>query len=182
MESAWTSYKRMGEGELRDLEDGLKWLESQPYVDSSRILLSGWSYGGFMTLYAMTHSKSWAAGIVGAPVTDWRDYDSIYTERYMLMPQNNPDGYRKSSPRFDVDKLHGNVFFIHGTTDDNVHVQNTVQVAWALQQLGRPFEMMLLPRAKHSVREKKTVAFLQKTILGFVQRQLLAAPSQNPGS
>ena len=178
--SRWPVYKNFGEWELRDLEDGVAWLKSQPYIDGNRIMLSGWSYGGFITLYAMTHSKAWSAGMVGAPVTDWRAYDSIYTERYMLMPQNNPGGYRKSSPRFDLDKLHGNALFIHGTTDDNVHVQNTVQAAWELQQLGRPFEMMLLPRAKHTVREKKTLAFLQKTILGFVQRQLLAAGSQNP--
>lgn len=178
--SRWPVYKNLGEWELRDLEDAIAWLKSQPYIDGSRVMLSGWSYGGFMTLYAMTHSTSWSAGVVGAPVTDWRAYDSIYTERVMLMPQNNPEGYRKSSPRFDLANLHGNALFIHGTTDDNVHVQNTIQAAWELQQLGKPFEMMMLPRAKHTVREKKTLAFLQKTILGFIERQLLAAGSQNP--
>ncbi|MDP9192685.1 MAG: S9 family peptidase [Acidobacteriota bacterium] len=109
-----------------------------------------------------------------------RDYDSIYTERYMLMPKNNEDGYRKSSPRFDAAKLHGNLLLVHGTTDDNVHVQNTIQVAHELQQLGKPFEMMLLPRTKHSVTQKNTLAFMQKTMLEFVRRQLLAAPSQTP--
>ena len=105
MESAWTSYKRMGEGELRDLEDGLKWLESQPYVDASRVLLSGWSYGGFMTSYALTHSTMWSAGISGGTVSDWRDYDSIYTERVMLMPQNNPEGYKATAPRWAAKDL-----------------------------------------------------------------------------
>jgi dipeptidyl-peptidase-4 len=177
--SRWQVYKNLGESELRDTEDGITWLKSQPYVDGDRILINGWSYGGFMVLYAMTHSKSFAAGIAGGPVVDWRDYDSIYTERLMLMPDNNSAGYRKSSPRFDVGNLHGNLLLLHGTTDDNVHVQNTVQLAWELQERGKLFEMMLLPRTKHSVTDKKTVAFMQKTVLAFVRRQLLAAPSQN---
>jgi dipeptidyl-peptidase 4 len=178
--SRWPVYKNFGELELRDLEDSVAWLKSQPYVDGSRILINGWSYGGFMVLYAMTHSKTFSAGIAGGPVADWRDYDSIYTERYMLMPQNNPEGYRKSSPRFEAANLHGNLLLLHGTTDDNVHVQNTVQIAYELQQLGKPFEMMLFPRTRHSVTQKNTLAFMQKTILGFVRRQLLADHSQNP--
>ena len=104
-ESQWPVYGRLGELELQDLEDGVTWLKQQPYVDPSRIVLSGWSYGGFMTAYALTHSTSWSAGIVGAPVTDWRDYDTIYTERLMKMPQNNPDGYRRTAPRFAADQL-----------------------------------------------------------------------------
>jgi dipeptidyl-peptidase-4 len=171
--SRWPVYKNFGELELRDLEDSLTWLKSQPYVDGSRVLVNGWSYGGFMALYALTHSKSFSAGIAGGTVADWHNYDSIYTERYMLMPQNNPEGYRRSSPRFDLADLHGNLLLLHGTTDDNVHVQNTIQTAYALQQLGRPFEMMLFPRTKHSVTQKNTLAFMQKTILGFVRRELL---------
>jgi dipeptidyl-peptidase 4 len=175
--SRWPVYKNLGELELRDLEDSLTWLKSQPYIDGSRVLLNGWSYGGFMVLYAMTHSKSWSAGIAGGPVADWRTYDSIYTERMLLMPQNNPEGYRKSSPKFDLKNLHGNLLLLHGTTDDNVHVQNTVQVAYELQEMNRVFEMMLLPRAKHTV-VKKPLTFMQKVILEYVRRQLLAAPSQ----
>ena len=83
-------YKNFGELELRDLEDGLTWLKSQPYVDGDRIGLWGWSYGGFMTSYALTHSQSFKIGIAGGTVSDWRNYDSIYTERYMGTPQNNP--------------------------------------------------------------------------------------------
>ena len=107
VEAQWPIYGRLGELELQDLEDGVTWLKQQPFVDASRMILSGWSYGGFMTAYAMTHSTSWAAGIVGAPVTDWRDYDSIYTERYMKVPANNPDGYRRTAPRFAADRLTG---------------------------------------------------------------------------
>jgi dipeptidyl-peptidase-4 len=170
--SRWPVYRNFGELELRDEEDAIHWLKSQPGVDGSRILINGWSYGGFMVLYAMTHSTTFAAGIAGGPVADWRNYDSIYTERYMLMPQNNPDGYRKSSPRFAAKDLHGNLLLLHGTTDDNVHTQNTIQMAWELQQLGRTFEMMLFPRTRHSVTQKNTVLFMQKTVLGFVRRQL----------
>ena len=97
-ESTWPVYRNFGELELRDIEDGLTWLKSQPYVDGSRIGIWGWSYGGFMTSYALTHSQSFKIGIAGGTVADWRDYDTIYTERYMGTPQNNPEGYRKSSP------------------------------------------------------------------------------------
>jgi dipeptidyl-peptidase-4 len=171
--SAWAAYKNLGASELRDLEDGIAWLKQQPYIDGSRVMISGWSYGGFMTAYALTHSKQWSSGIAGAPVTDWRDYDSIYTERVMLMPQNNPDGYRTASPRFAAKDLHGRLLLIHGTTDDNVHVQNTLQFAYELQQLGIPFEMMLYPKTRHTVFDKKTQFHLQGVMLDFIRRQLL---------
>src|SRR5258707_3731327 len=96
--SAWPLYKNFGELELRDLEDGFAWLKSQPYVDGSRIGIWGWSYGGFMTSYALTHRPTFKIGIAGGTVADWRDYDSIYTERYMQTPQVNVDGYKRSSP------------------------------------------------------------------------------------
>ncbi|HYI13467.1 MAG TPA: S9 family peptidase [Thermoanaerobaculia bacterium] len=174
-EAAWPVHKDLGEHELRDLEDALAWLKSQPYVDGSRVLINGWSYGGFMVLHALTHSKSWSAGIAGGPVTDWRSYDSIYTERLLLKPQSNPEGYVKSSPRFHAKNLHGNLLMIHGTTDDNVHVQNTIQFAQELQKLNRPFEMMLLPQTKHTVTNRVTLRFMQGTVLDFVRRQLFPA-------
>ena len=100
-----------------------------------------------MTAYALTHSTSWSAGIVGAPVTDWRDYDSIYTERLMKLPKNNPDGYRRTAPRFAADRLNARMLLIHGTMDDNVHMQNSVQFAYELQKAGKPFEMMVYAEA-----------------------------------
>ena len=112
-----------GEVELRDIEDGVSWLKQQPYVDGSRIGIHGWSYGGFMTSYALTHSTSFVMGIAGGTVADWRNYDSVYTERYMGTPQDNPEGYRNSSPRFAADDLHGALLLIHGAIDDNVHVR-----------------------------------------------------------
>ena len=147
--STWPVYERFGELELRDLEDGLDWLTEQPYIDSARIGIEGWSYGGFMVSYALTHSKRWTMGIAGGSVTDWRNYDSIYTERYMRTPQNNPNGYQRSSPRLNADNLHGALLLVHGSMDENVHMQNTLQFAYALQQAGKQFEMMIYPKSRH---------------------------------
>jgi len=170
--STWPVYKQFGETELRDIEDGVAWLKEQPWVDGSRILLEGWSYGGFLVSYALTHSKTFAAGIAGGSVTDWGDYDSIYTERYMLTPQRNPEGYRKSSPRHAAERLHGRLLLLHGTMDDNVHAQNTVQFAYALQQAGKPFEMMLYPRSRHHVNDPELVWHMRQLMFDFALRTL----------
>ena len=170
VEAQWPVYGRLGELELLDLEDGVAWLKQQPYVDGSRMLLSGWSFGGFMTAYALTHSASWAAGIVGAPVTDWRDYDTIYTERYMKLPANNADGYRRTAPRFSADRLQGRLLLLHGTMDDNVHVQNSVQFAYELQRAGKPFEMMLYPRSRHGISDPRLNLHLRRLMFDFVMR------------
>jgi dipeptidyl-peptidase-4 len=171
-ESQWPIYGRLGELELQDLEDGIGWLRRQPYVDSSRILLSGWSYGGFMTAYALTHSTSWAAGIVGAPVTDWRDYDTIYTERYMKLPARNEDGYRRTAPRFAADRLHGRMLLVHGTMDDNVHLQNSLQFAYELQRAGKPFEVMFYPKSRHGVNDPWLNTHLRQLMFDFVMRSI----------
>ena len=170
VEPQWPVYGNLGELELRDLEDGITWLKQQHYVDPSRILLYGWSYGGFMTAYALTHSTSWAAGIVGAPVTDWRNYDSVYTERFMKTPQNNPDGYRRSAPRFAAANLHGRLLLIHGTIDDNVHSQNSEQFAYELQRAGKAFEMMTYPKSRHGLSDALLIRHLQQLIFDFVMR------------
>ena len=170
VESQWPIYQRLGELELRDLEDGVTWLKQQPYVDASRIILEGWSYGGFMTSYALTHSTSFAGGIVGAPVTDWRNYDSIYTERYMKMPQNNPDGYAATAPAKKAEKLHGRMLLVHGLTDDNVHVQNSVQLAYEMQKLGKPFDMMFYPRSRHGFTDARLTKHLRQEMLDFALR------------
>lgn len=172
-ESTWANYLRFGESELRDIEDGLAWLRRQPFVDGSRIGLNGWSFGGFMTSYALTHSKSFTMGIAGGTVSDWRDYDTIYTERFMRMPQNNPEGYRDSSPRFAAKDLHGNLLLIHGAIDDNVHPQNTLQLAYELQKAGKPFRLMLYPKSRHGVSDPALVKHLRSTMLAFIEENLL---------
>ena len=168
----WPVYGNLGEMELRDLEDGVTWLKQQPYVDPQRLLLYGWSYGGFMTAYALTHSTSWAAGIVGAPVSDWRDYDTVYTERLMKMPQNNPEGYRKASPRFAADRLHGRMLLMHGTTDDNVHMQNSVQFTYELQRAGKLFEQMFYARSRHAFGDPLLEKHRYQTMFDFVMRTI----------
>jgi dipeptidyl-peptidase-4 len=175
-ESQWTVYGNLGEPELRDLEDGIEWLKKQPGVDGSRILLSGWSYGGFMTAYALTHSTSWTAGIVGAPVTDWRDYDTVYTERLMKMPQHNPEGYRATAPRFAADKLHGRMLLMHGTTDDNVHFQNSVQFVYELQRAGKSFDLMIYPRSRHAVTDPLLNKHLRQTMFDFTMKTIGSPP------
>jgi len=176
VEAQWPVYGRLGEMELKDLEDGVSWLKEQPYVDASHIVLSGWSYGGFMTTYALTHSTSWSAGIAGGPVTDWRDYDTIYTERYMKLPSNNADEYRKTAPRFAADHLHGRLLLLHGTMDDNVHLQNTLQFVYELERANKPFEMMLYPRSRHGVSDPQLNLHLRRLMFDFVMRAITAAP------
>jgi dipeptidyl-peptidase 4 len=172
-ESAWPAYKRLGEAELADIEDGVVWLKKQPWVDAARIGINGWSYGGFMVSYALTHSTSFAMGIAGGPVTDWRDYDSIYTERYMLTPANNPQGYRDTAPRAAAARLHGQLLLVHGSIDDNVHPQNTMQFAYDLQRAGKPFRLMLYPKSRHRIADPYLVRHQRATMLAFVEETLL---------
>jgi len=170
VQSQWPVYKRLGELELQDLEDGLAWLTAQPYVDPDRVVMEGWSDGGCMTAYALTHSTGWSAGIAGGTVGDWRDYDTVYTERYMGTPQNNPDGYRRTAPRNAAADLSGQLLLIHGTMDDNVHMQNTLQLAYALQEADKPFEMMLYPRSRHGVTDPDLYLHLQRLTMDFALR------------
>jgi dipeptidyl-peptidase-4 len=172
LESTWPVYKNFGELELRDLEDGVTWLKSQPYVDGSRIGMWGWSYGGFMTSYALTHSQSFKIGIAGGTVADWRDYDSIYTERYMGTPQNNPEGYKKSSPVNAAKNLHGKLLLIHGAIDDNVHMQNTIQFIYELQKAGRQFQLMLYPKSRHGVTDPLLLKHMRQMMLDFIVENL----------
>jgi dipeptidyl-peptidase-4 len=172
VDPTWQVYKNFGELELRDLEDGVTWLKSQPYVDGSRIGLWGWSFGGFMTTYALTHSTSFKIGIAGGSVTDWRDYDSIYTERYMMTPQNNPEGYRRSAPQAAARDLSGKLLLIHGAMDDNVHVQNTIQFAYELQKAGKQFQLMLYPKSRHGVTDPLLVKQMRQMMTDFVLQNL----------
>ena len=166
--SAWPLYKNFGELELRDLEDGFAWLKSQPYVDGSRIGLWGWSYGGYMTSYALTHSQTFKIGISGGTVSDWRNYDSIYTERYMLTPQHNPEGYKKSSPVHAAKDLHGKLLLIHGAIDDNVHMANTVQFMYELQKAGKQVQFMIYPKSRHGVTDPLLVKHWYQMMTDFV--------------
>ncbi len=173
--STWPVYQNFGELELRDIEDGVAWLTEQSWVDPARIGIEGWSYGGYMTSYALTHSDSFVMGIAGGTVSDWRDYDTIYTERFMRTPQNNPDGYRNSSPRFNAADLEGALLLLHGTMDDNVHLQNTLQFVYELQQAGKQFDLMLYPRSRHGITDPEQNTHLRHKMLDFILEHLRPA-------
>ncbi len=166
--SAWSAYRQLGVPELKDIEDAIRWLTAQPFVDGTRVGISGGSYGGFMTAYAMTHSTLFSAGIATSSPTDWRDYDSIYTERYMGTPQDNPEGYDATSVVKAAKNLHGRLLLIHGTIDDNVHMQNSIRLVKALQDANKPFDFMAYPGFRHGVGARHyrrlTVDFMRDTM------------------
>jgi dipeptidyl aminopeptidase/acylaminoacyl peptidase len=129
-----------------------------------------------MTAYALTHSKLFAAGVATAAVTDWRNYDSIYTERYMNTPQENPKGYDATSVAKAAKNLHGRLLIVHGVMDDNVHVQNSLQLIQALQQADRDFEMMLYPQSRHGIVGRH----YQRLQIDFMKRTLKPDPGEAP--
>ncbi len=126
-------------------------LDQFPQLDRTRVGFWGWSYGGYFTLYALEHSDQFKAGVSVAPVTDWRNYDSIYTERYMGLPKDNEAGYKDSSPVNFAADLHGQLLEVHGTSDDNVHVQNTIQMVNNLIEAGKQFRLMVYPGKTHGI-------------------------------
>jgi dipeptidyl-peptidase-4 len=170
--STWTAYRQLGIQELKDIECAIDWLTAKPYVDAARIGMSGHSYGGFMTSFALTHSKRFAAGIAGAPVTDWHNYDSIYTERYMNTPQENPEGYAATSVVKAARNLHGKLLIAHGIMDDNVHIQNSVQLIQELELADKDFEVLVYPRSRHGILSPH----YQRVFVDFMQRTLRPTP------
>jgi len=163
-------HEQMGKIELEDQLRGVAYLKSLPYVDGDRLGIWGWSYGGYMTLYAMTHSDAFKAGISVAPVTDWRNYDTAYTERYMGLPSENEDGYRDSAPVNAAENLSGRLLLVHGTGDDNVHMQNAVHMTDKLVDAGKQFDQMFYPNQKHGIRNDRNHLF--KKMTEFLQMYL----------
>ena len=165
--------KELGKYEVEDQIQAAKQLGTLPYIDSSRIGIWGWSYGGFMSSNALFKGNDvFKMAIAVAPVTSWRFYDSIYTERYMTTPQENPSGYDDNSPINHVDKLKGDFLLIHGTGDDNVHVQNTMRMVEALIQADKQFEWMLYPDKNHGIYGGNTRLHLYKKMTNFIERTL----------
>jgi len=126
-------------------------LDQFPQLDRTRLAFWGWSYGGYFTLYALEHSDQFKSGVSVAPVTDWHNYDSIYTERYMGLPKDNEAGYKDSSPVNFAANLHGQLLEVHGTSDDNVHMQNTIQMVNNLIEAGKQFRLMMYPGKTHGI-------------------------------
>lgn len=145
-------FHNLGSSEVEDQRDGVRHLLSLGFVDPARVGIYGWSYGGFMTIRALEMApETFACGVAGAPVTDFRNYDSIYTERYMGLPADNEEGYAKSSAVQAADKLKGRLLLVHNLEDDNVLFQNTAQMAAAMERAGNQFELMVYTNKSHGL-------------------------------
>ncbi len=163
---------QFGRVELKDQLTALDQLyEKYPQLDRTRTGVWGWSYGGFMTLYSLTHSDRFKAGISVAPVTGWRDYDSIYTERYLSLPKDNASGYDDSVVNA-AGRLQGSLLLVHGTSDDNVHFQNTIQMTDALIKAGKQFRMMIYPNKTHGISGPTTRTQLFRMMEDFWNKEL----------
>jgi dipeptidyl-peptidase-4 len=149
-------------------------LEKYRQLDGSRVGIYGGSYGGFMVLYAMTHSDRFKAGVSIAPVSNWRLYDTIYTERYLGQPSANEAGYVGGSPTNDASRLSGALRIAQGTSDDNVHAQNTIQMTQALIKAAKPFELMLYPNKTHGITGYDAVNHLYHSIEDYFTGHLTA--------
>jgi dipeptidyl-peptidase-4 len=166
----------LGRVELEDQLAGVEYLKSLPFVDPGRIGITGWSYGGYLTLYAVTNAPGvFKAAVAGAPVADWKNYDSIYTERYMGTPETNPKGYDASSPLQKAAQLDADLLLIHGSADDNVHFANTMSFVAALVKAGKPYSLDVHPRQLHGFRPKEDRVARDRAVLGHFERTLLPA-------
>ena len=163
----------LGKYEVEDQIAAAKQLGQLDYIDASRIGIWGWSYGGFMSSNALFKGNDvFKMAIAVAPVTSWRFYDTIYTERYMTTPQENPSGYDENSPINHVDQLKGDFLLIHGSGDDNVHVQNTMRMVEALVQADKQFEWMIYPDKNHGIYGGNTRLHLYKKMTNFIHETL----------
>ncbi|MGH9658893.1 MAG: alpha/beta fold hydrolase, partial [Bryobacteraceae bacterium] len=170
----WESavFRNLGAKELEDQKEGLRHLESLGFVDPAKIGIYGWSYGGYMTLYALANApKLFRAGIAGAPVTDWRNYDTIYTERYMGLPDENAEAYKRSSPIHNAAAIEARLMLAHNFGDDNVHFQNLLQMIDALEKAGKQFELLIYPQKSHGVTGPARKHLLEG-MTGFFERHL----------
>jgi len=165
-------YRDIGLGVI-DQINGAKYLKSLPYIDGSRIGIWGWSGGGWMTCMAMTKGAGFfKTGVAVAPVTDFRNYDTIWTERYMDQPQDNEKGYDDSNPITYIDNYRSGLLLIHGTSDDNVHMSNTMQLAYALENARKPFDLMIYPKKLHGIGGINTRVHLFNKITEYILRNL----------
>ncbi len=163
----------MGDIEVRDQVDGVRWLVAQGLADYERVGVYGWSYGGYMTLMCMSRAPDvFRMGVAGAPVTHWDGYDTHYTERYMGTPRSNPDGYRESSAATHVESLRGKLLIIHGLIDENVHFRHTARLINSLIKARKPYEFYLFPDERHMPRSLEDRVYMEERISDFFERNL----------
>ncbi len=145
-------FREMGTHEVQDQKLGVEYLVKQGFVDTARVGITGWSYGGYMTIHCLLFAPEvFKVGVAGAPVNDWHNYDTIYTERYMDLPANNSEHYKKSSNVLNADRMQGQLLILHNFEDDNVLFQNTMQMAAAFERAGKVFFMQIYPQKTHGV-------------------------------
>jgi len=167
----------LGKWEMNDYIEMVKWLRKQSYVDSTKICITGGSYGGYITAYALTYGAGYFThGIANFGVMDWSLYDTHYTERYMGTPKSNPEGYKRSSVLTYAGKLKGVLRIVHGTMDDNVHAQNSIQLINKLEDEGKNFEFLLYPGQRHGFRDPAKAAHQQMEAARFIYKYLLEKP------
>ncbi len=167
------TYKQLGKYELEDISTVAKSFKDISYIDKDRIGIWGWSFGGYMSSNAiLKKSDVFKMAIAVAPVTNWRFYDTVYTERYMQTPQENPSGYDDNSPLFFTDGLKGKFLLVHGSGDDNVHLQNSMRLAKELQENDQAFDEMIYTDKNHGIYGKKTRNHLFKKMLHYIQENL----------
>lgn len=167
------TYQQLGKYESDDQVEAAKYLGTLPFVDKNRIGIWGWSYGGFMAALCMEKGADvFKTGISVAPVTNWRFYDSVYTERYMRTPKENPDGYDDNSPLSHAEKIKGNYLLIHGSADDNVHLQNTMEFAERMVQSGVQFDMAVYTNRNHGIRGGNTTMHLYTKLTNYLKDKL----------
>ena len=168
-------HKRVADIEVRDQLAGVAFLKQLPWVDRDRIGVYGWSYGGTMTALLLTEKNTpFAAGISGAPVTDWRLYDTHYTERYLGKPQDDPVAYERTDVVRRAGNLEKPLLLVHGTADDNVLFENTLRFAEALQKKSIPFELMIYPGHAHGLQGREAQLHFLRTMVRFLARELRA--------
>jgi len=168
------TYKQLGHYETIDQIEAAKWLGRKPYVDVNRIGIFGWSYGGYMSSLAILKGNDvFKAAIAVAPVTNWKWYDSIYTERYMQTSEENAEGYQQNSPVYFADQLKGNYLLVHGMGDDNVHFQNTAEMANALIAANKQFDTYFYPNRNHGIYGGNTRLHLFTKMTDFLQENLM---------
>ncbi len=167
------TYMQLGKYESDDQIEAAKYLTTLPYVDPSNIAIWGWSYGGLTSLLCMEKGGDlFKAGIAVAPVTHYRFYDTVYTERFMRTPRENPDGYNNNAPLLHSEGLTGRLLLIHGSADDNVHLQNTMEMAEALVQAGIQFDMAIYTNRNHNITGGNTRMHLYERMTDFLKTNL----------
>ena len=167
------TYEQLGKYEIADQIESAKLLGRYPFIDSTHIAMFGWSYGGFMSTLAITKGADvFSTAVAVAPVTNWRYYDNIYTERYMRKPQDNPEGYDTNSPIHFVNKIKGNYLLCFGSSDDNVHPQNSMDLITALVKANKQFDMMVYPNKNHGIYGGNTRYHLYKKMTDFLLKHL----------